>query len=110
MKIRYFVAMLVTAVALCAQSRTPSLEVVHADTPFGNGRTIAGTVKNVSGSTITGDIEVVVFVFGQQGIFLGGARHDQGPPPDQHLNSVLYQCQVRRTGDDQVLYAVRHCK
>lgn len=89
-KIRYVVAMLATVVALYAQSQTTSLEVVHADPPFGNGRTLAGTAKNVSGSTIPGDIDVVVFVFGQHGIFLGEGRDTIKGPLQTNASAQFY--------------------
>ena len=93
MRVRLVVGMLATVIALYSQS----LEVTHADPPFGNGRTLAGTVKNVSGSSIPGDIDVYVFVFGERGVFLGEGRDSiKGPLPTN--SSAEFYINVKSAG------------
>lgn len=99
MKVRHVVGMLITAITLYSQS----LEVTHPDPPFGNGRTLAGAVKNVSGSTILGDIDVLVFVFGERGVFLGEGRDSiKGPLPANA--SAQFYINVKSAGQGMTKY------
>lgn len=99
MKVRLVVGMLATVLALYSQS----LEVTHADPPFGNGRTLAGTVKNVSGSSIPEDIDVYVFVFGERGVFLGEGRDSiKGPLPTN--SSAEFYINVKSAGQGMIKY------
>ena len=76
MKVRHAMAVFATAAALHSQS----LEVRYTSPPFENDRTLAGTIRNISGSTISDDLDVFVFVFGDRGLFLGTGRDTiQGP-------------------------------
>lgn len=76
MRVRHALAVFVATAASYSQS----LEVRYTAPPFENDRTVAGTVRNISGSSISDDVEVFVFVFGDRGIFLGTGRDTiQGP-------------------------------
>lgn len=93
MKVRHAMAVIAMTTALYSQS----LEVRYTDPPFENDRTLAGTVKNISGSNILDDIDVVVFVFGDRGRFLGVGRDTiRGPIPKR--SSTQFYINVNHDG------------
>ena len=58
------------------------LEISYDAPPFEDSSTIAGSVKNVSGTPMRLDVRALAFAFGQNGIFIGyGSTTIKGPIP-----------------------------
>lgn len=93
MRACHAVAVFAATTALYSQS----LEVRYANPPFENDRTLAGTVRNISGSTIYDDVDVLVFVFGDHGLFLGTGR-DTIQGPIQNYDFAHFYVNIKHTG------------